>query len=321
MSTDAATEALARLRRASQHRVERDGLLRHLAAADERRIAAAERVLVAERALGAEQRDVEAFDRVSFTKVWASLRGTADDDRQREQRELEAAQYALAEAQDLLQSETAQYAQVTERIAALGDVDVEVRDARAAREAELRAGAGAVGAADAGVLDRIAQERGRVDAVMTELVQAMDASRFAQERLNDAAAELSEAQSWATYDTFFGGGILADIAKHRRMDRASELLRRADRALAELAGELADVGIGAVGELRVDELSQLFDVWFDNFFADWAVRDRVIAAAEKVAGLQRAVAQVQTLLSQRRQEEERRSAALDAEYERALLGA
>jgi hypothetical protein len=63
--------------------------------------------------------------------------------------------------------------------------------------------------------------------------------------------------------------------KHSRLDEAAQAAAYADRCLAVLRTELADVpGLSLTApQLAVDGLTRFVDVWFDNIFTDLAVRD------------------------------------------------
>jgi len=69
--------------------------------------------------------------------------------------------------------------------------------------------------------------------------------------------------------------VISSSFKHDRLDQAARPAAYADRCLAVLRTELADVGIvRPVGRIGVDGGTRFLDVWFDNIFTDLAVRDR-----------------------------------------------
>ncbi|MFV0320672.1 MAG: hypothetical protein ACK5IN_10025 [Microbacterium sp.] len=301
------------LRNSARERAQRDGLVRQIEAVAGRREAVRQRVAAAEAALASEERDVARLESFSLTKVWATLRGTEHDDLQRERAEADAARYTLAQARALFDAEERHLASLTAQHDRLGDLDARHAAALEARAAEVRAGDAAPPR-----LDEMLEQRGRVQAELVELQQALGAAGHAQSVLAEAAARLDSADGWATYDTFFGGGLVADLVKRGHMDKAAELIRKADRALAELGAELADVGIAAIGDLQLDGLVHAFDVWFDSFFADLAVRDRIRSAVARVQELRAGIAAVRTDLSARIVGATARDAELAAEYERLL---
>jgi hypothetical protein len=71
-------------------------------------------------------------------------------------------------------------------------------------------------------------------------------------------------------------GAISSTFKHNRLDQAAEAAAQADRCLAVLRTELADVGeTAATRYVSVEGLTRFVDVWFDNIFTDLAVRDHI----------------------------------------------
>ncbi|GAA1145897.1 hypothetical protein [Nocardioides aquiterrae] len=267
--------------------------------------------------LAEETADVEALESFSPTRVWAALRGSRDADLDREQAEKQAAEYAVARADAVLQAARDEVRRAETGLAALGDVAGRRDRALQAKEDSL-VGAGGPVAAE---LTRIAGELGTADAEAAEVAEAAAAGEIAATCLARADELLGKAGDWASYDTFLGGGMFTDAMKYDRMDQAQRLLHDADLALRRFAHELADVGLQAtVQGLSVDGLTQAFDVWFDNIFTDWSVKNRISDAARRTAEAAQAVHDLRVRLDRRQRELADRQAALRAERERLLAG-
>ncbi|QZY29836.1 hypothetical protein [Nocardioides coralli] len=314
--TDPLAGPLAGLQALARDRTERDGLVAQLQVARSRRDAAQQRVEEARTRLHAEHADVEALESMSLTRVLAGLRGSRDADLDRERAEEQAARYALAEAEARAAVEEREVQTLTSRVNGYGDLEARHAELLVAREQELAADPAA--AATAATLAELAERTGVLEAEQTQIAEAHAAGAQAHAALDAALRHLGGAGSWATYDTFFGGGMVADLVKHDKLDRAARLMREADAALARLAHELADVGVGAVGEIGISDLTRALDVWFDNLFSDWAVRDRIARASERVHHLRDAVDRIGHDLASRRAEGSARLVALAAERERLL---
>lgn len=153
----------------------------------------------------------------------------------------------------------------------------------------------------AGELLSLSQQLSGRQAEMKETGEAIAAAEAAHEALDAVARELGGAQSWSTYDTFFGGGTLSSMAKHARLEHAASAAGQAQAALRSLAAELQDVGDPA--SLGLPEISPglaVMDVWFDNIFSDWMVNSRIHASRDSVAATIDRVARLQTDLDARR---------------------
>ncbi|MGH3488131.1 MAG: hypothetical protein ACRDP8_09510 [Actinopolymorphaceae bacterium] len=246
-----------------------------------------ERVRTLRDRLADEAKDVDVLESFSPTRIWATLRGSHTDDLARERAEHEAARYALAEAEARGAAVRRNVESLQAQLDRLGDVDDLHRTALAAKEEWALGHDPAVTAA----LEDIARQRGTLEAARTETTEAYAAGEAALALVEQAVQLLGKAESWSTFDTFLGGGLLTDAMKYQRMDEAADLLHRADVALGQFSRELADVGIGAVGGVQVDGMTRTFDVFFDNIFSDLAVRSRIQDARRQAETARDAVRQ------------------------------
>jgi len=60
---------------------------------------------------------------------------------------------------------------------------------------------------------------------LREIKEAQDACEAALTSLGQAQRAVDSAQSWGTYDTWFGGGLFSSLMKHDRIDDAEEFMR------------------------------------------------------------------------------------------------
>lgn len=311
------TTAMTELADVTGLRAERASLVGRLEAASQEAAVLETRYDRATRDLASEKADVDALERMSMTRIIAGIKGTRGVDLDREQAEARAAEYAAAEALQRLQEAQATAHSLRMRVNALGDLDARWERALAAREEELAASgddptARRVGELAAGIAEGEAQAR--------EVDEALSAAHAAVGALQAARAKISSAGNWATYDTFFDGGIFADMAKYNRLDEAAALMRHADAALRHLATELADVGMAGTGEIGISDMTRTFDVWFDNIFTDWAVRDRINQAGGRIDHVGTQIDRLVPTLVARRDEIAARVAGMRGERESLLVG-
>jgi hypothetical protein len=267
--------------------------------------------------LATEETDVRRLESYSPTRIWAALRGSRDADLDREQAERQAAEYAVALAQSRLSGALDEVQRSETQLAELGDVAGRRERALAAKEEWLTSTADEAGAH----LVQLAQDLASTRSAANEVREAVAAAELAASRLELARRTLGSAGDWATYDTFFGGGMFSDMVKYQKMDEAQRLLHDADQALRNLSVELADVGVNAVVHgLAVDGLTQTFDVWFDNIFSDWSVRARITEAAKRAEAAAGVVHQIRGRLAQQEGDLAERERAFVADRERLLTG-
>lgn len=259
----------------------------------------------------AEDRDVTRLEGLSLTRVLAGLRGARDDALARERAEADAAGYRVAQAQARLDALGREQDAARARLAQLATAPERYTAALDAKERRL----GDSGDQRGRRLLELADERGRLGSELREIDEALRAAAAAGAALAELAGKLDSASGWSTYDTFFGGGAIASAVKHSRLDDAAAAAGYADRCLAALRTELADVGgvTLTAPQLAVDGTTRFVDVWFDNFFTDLTVRDRIKRAQQNVDRSVRLVDGVRDRLRERAARARERLAAIGQE--------
>jgi hypothetical protein len=309
------TDGGDRLERAFAARREAEGLRARLKAATTYADRTAVRVEEARAALAGEERDVARLDGLSWSRILTSLRGDRVTAQERERAERDAARYTLADAQTRDDLARRDVASAQAQLDALGDVEAEYAAALAEREEWSTAHDPERRRA----LTEVAERRGRLVAEDTEGREAFAAGAAARNLLLQALDLLGSAQSWSTWDTFGGGGVLTDMMKYDKLDQVTAVLRQADVALGRFTRELADVRLGGVDAVNLDSMTQVFDVFFDNIFTDMRVRSRIQDAHARVGGALQQVEATLNRLSARGREIAGELDQLAREREQVLL--
>lgn len=305
------------LRRAAEDRATRQGLTARVDEADALARSRAEELRDLQARLRVEEADVRRIEGLSPARLWATLRGDAEEKAARERAERDAAARAVAGATERADRAARDVAALRERRAALGDVDARYAAALAAHEAVMSREGGTA----ASNLRIVAADIGQAAAELREVDEAIAAERTASDALAEAFSSLQSAGGWSTYDTFFGGGMIADLMKHSRIEESSQAFARVNRALERLRVELADIGVGAVQGVEISQSLAVFDVLFDNLFSDWMVRDRIARAKDEAVDLQVRLSELARTLAERRLAVAQRLVDLGRRREALLLGA
>ena len=116
-----------------------------------------------------------------------------------------------------------------------------------------------------------------------EFQEAIQAGTAARRTADAVLSHLDSAEGWGTWD-LFGGGLIADLAKHGELDEAQAMVEQLQSQLRRFKTELADVTVQADIQVNIDGFLRFADYFFDGLFADWAVMDRIGRAREQVSG-------------------------------------
>lgn len=129
--------------------------------------------------------------------------------------------------------------------------------------------------------------------MMEEVNEAIYAGERALSSLRTAQDELSSAKSWGIVD-LLGGGLITDMIKHSKMDRASSYMETAKHDLRVFQRELKDVTVNADFQINVGDFLKFADFFFDGIVADYLVQSKIADAKKEV---DKAIREVEDILA------------------------
>lgn len=124
--------------------------------------------------------------------------------------------------------------------------------------------------------------------------EAIEAGNRALYSLREAQKNLQSAKNWGICD-MIGGGFISTMAKNSKMNRAKQDMERAKYDLKNFSKELNDVNMNYHLDIQTGDFLSFADWFFDGFFVDWMVQDRINKAAEQVSN---AIYRVENILRQ-----------------------
>ncbi len=124
-----------------------------------------------------------------------------------------------------------------------------------------------------------------------ELREAVIAGNNAADSLNKALDSLSSAEGWGTWD-LLGGGLIADLAKHSRLDDTKHEVERAQTLLRKFKTELADVKINSDIHIETDGFARFADIFFDGIITDWFMQSKIKDSYKSVLSVKNQVEDV-----------------------------
>ena len=111
--------------------------------------------------------------------------------------------------------------------------------------------------------------------------EAIDAGNKALESLRTAKENLDRAHNWGLFD-MFAGGLISSLAKRSKMNQARQHMEQAKWDLRNFSEELKDVNMISHLDIETDDFLSFADWFFDGFFVDWMVQDRINTARDQV---------------------------------------
>ncbi len=236
----------------------------------------------------AEQEDVHRLEGESFSALLFRLLGKLEEQQEQNRAELYAAsmkyETALRQQEEVqahmaaLLREQADYADAEERFAAAFQQE---RQRLAAEEPQKAA-----------ELLALEQRMASTETEIREVEEARSAGSRVLGMIDAAAEDLSSAEGWSTFD-LLGGGLIADMLKHGRLEHAQGDICILQEQLRSYRTELADVSMDAEVRLEVGEFLRFADMFFDDIFSGITVLDHIISAQRQLSQAEERVLDVQ----------------------------
>lgn len=255
-----------------------------------------------------EERDVEKLEKFTLSAVWAALRGNKDEELDREKAEAYAARLRLQEAERQRDEIRYEIRMRQDRIKASETCEQRYETVLREKAEDVRK----TNPILAEKLSELEQRELGLTSRRKELQEALAAGRQTLDHVRSVIVDLDDAEGWSTWD-ILGGGLIADAMKYSSMDEAQKKIEWVQSDLRRYEAELADVAQTAVFDLQPDGFLQFADFFWDNIFADFAVRDHIYQSQDRMQGLKHQVERIQTGLEQELDEAERGLKALQDE--------
>ncbi len=114
-----------------------------------------------------------------------------------------------------------------------------------------------------------------------ERQEAIDAGNKALSSLYSARKHLDSAKNWGIMD-MIGGGLISTMIKRSKMDDAKSDMEQAKFDLMVFSNELRDVSSQFDLDIDTDDFLSFADFFFDNFFVDMMVQEKINNARYQV---------------------------------------
>lgn len=194
--------------------------------------------------------------------------------------------------------------------------DCEERHAKAVEQKRL-----AIEAAGTAVSDELLGKKRSLNFLQSqerELGEAITAGTAALRTTADVLQDIESAKDWAAFD-ILGGGILADLAKHDKLDEAQKSVEQLQIELQRFNKELSDISIRSDIQVNIDGMLKFADFFFDNLFTDAAVLDKIRQSQTQVEQTREQLLDILRQLHTRQEEVHSKIAQLQKETDTLIV--
>lgn len=261
-----------------------------------------------------EQLDVDRLEQGSLVALLYEMLGKKEERLEKEQREALAAAAKYRSAQAELEDVERRQACLHSELQELQGCEERYEAAKRARAAELKAENGQMGQR----ILTLETKLGTLESQQREIQEALAAGTLAEDVARQMQSELDSAEDWGIYD-IWGGGLIAQIAKHDHLDQAQSLVERLQTNLRQFKTELDDVEIHADLNLRVDDFLRFADWFFDGWIVDLTVQGKIEDAQDQVYGVQEQIGQCMGRLERMQADVDRQMREIKETLEQLLL--
>ena len=234
-----------------------------------------------------EQADVDRLEGRSLAAFFYNVIGKMDEQLDKERQEAYAARVKYDAAARELEGVEADLRRYESELSALRGCEHRYDEVLKEKADAIKAAGGSNGEE----ILKLEERNAFLESQKKELQEAISAGNAALSTTQQVLSSLDSAEGWGTWD-LFGGGLVADLAKHSHLDEAQGAIEQLQFQLRRFKTELADVTIQADMQVNVDGFLRFADYFFDGLFADWAVLDKINQSQSQVQNTKSQIASV-----------------------------
>lgn len=223
-----------------------------------------------------EEIDVEKLEGLSFINLFHMIKGDKNDRLYEERKEVLAAKLKYDEAVLEINKLNYEITGIRDKIDTLGNLEKEYEEIIREKEKLIKSG----GYNELNELNNLIEKQIDLKNREKEINEALSAGYMVVDSLRQVQDSLDSAGNWGTYD-ILGGGLIATMAKHSRIDEARDEIDRTQSLLRKFHRELKDVGENANINIEIGSFLTFADYFFDGLFADWSVQNRINDAQDR----------------------------------------
>lgn len=249
-----------------------------------------ERVNELEQNKFAEQADVDKLEGKSLASMLYTITGKKQEKLLKEQEEAYSARQEYEAAFTELTDVQEQRKRYTAELGTVRNAEQRYRQVLEEKAQAVKALNGAEGSE----ISRLEETLSKIQKEQKEVQEAVDAGQSALSTAESILSSLDSAHGWGVYD-MLGGGLIADIAKHDKLEEAQRKMENLQRELKSFQRELTDVSSHAEVQIEVSGFMKFADYFFDGFLVDWMVQDKIDQSISQIQNIRK---EIETILAQ-----------------------
>jgi len=223
-----------------------------------------------------EERDVQQLEGLSLGSIFYTVLGDKEQRLDRERQEFLAAKLQRDQCQFAISSLELDLADLKYKLSALGNLDSAYRALLERKEKILLSSGNDL---TRQLLD-LSGQLAKLLADRKELWEAVSAGQAVLTTLDGVINSLNSAEGWGNWD-MLGGGMLADLAKHSKIDEARDQVHQAQELLRRFQGELADIQSAESFLIDISSFDTFVDFFLDGLIVDWIVQSKIQNSLER----------------------------------------
>jgi hypothetical protein len=231
-----------------------------------------------------EKRDVQRLEGLSLGSIFYTVLGDKEQRLDRERQEFLAAKLQRDQCQYAISSLELDLADLKYKLSALGNLDSAYQALLERKEKILLSSENDLSHQ---LLD-ITGLQANLQADRKELQEAVGSGQTVLTILDGVINSLNNAEDWGNWD-MLGGGILADLAKHSKIDDARDQAHQAQELLRRFQRELADIQSAESFLIDISSFDTFVDFFLDSLIVDWIVQSKIHNSLERTTQVRQRV--------------------------------
>ena len=260
-----------------------------------------------------EQLDVEKMSQTSLKTLFYKCLGTHDKQVTKEKEEALAAVLKYEGCKKSVDELTDKLSQLTNKHYEMS----KVQDKLDALYEEKRRVMASLNMPEYAKIGQLEKEMSFIRREIKELKEAITPGNMAINTLNEAIELLDSAGDWGTWD-LLGGGLVADMMKHDKIDKAKQAILNAQTYVQRLQVELQDVNMSLDGSIHITGGAVFADFFFDGLIADWYMQSKISQSRDNVVAICGKIRKIVSTLSTQLNHKEKDLEAKEREIKRII---